>query len=138
MSSGGSSAAPCATRGCLAGGNRRSRRSRPSWYARWATSIPELREKAALIQQWTLTEEQRFLETIEGGLRRMDELLASGLTVIPGEEAFRLYDTFGFPIDLTMILAEERGASVDLAGFEAALAAQRQRSRDVRVAGIGS
>ena len=97
---------------------------------------PELREKAGLIQQWTLAEEQRFLETIEGGLKRMDELLASGLTVIPGEEAFRLYDTFGFPIDLTMILAEERGASVDLAGFEAALAAQRKRSRDVRTAGL--
>jgi alanyl-tRNA synthetase len=94
---------------------------------------PELKEKAGLIQQWTLTEEQRFLETIDGGLKRMDELLASGLTVIPGEEAFRLYDTFGFPIDLTMILAEERGASVDLAGFEAALAAQRKRSRDYRI-----
>ena len=100
------------------------------------TAYPELKEKAALIHQWTLTEEQRFLETIEGGLRRMDELLASGLTVIPGEEAFRLYDTFGFPIDLTMIIAEERGASVDLAGFESALAAQRQRSRDVRTAGF--
>jgi len=97
---------------------------------------PELVEKAAQIRQWTVAEEERFLETIEGGLRRMDELLASGLTVIPGEEAFRLYDTFGFPIDLTMIIAEERGASVDLAGFESALAAQRQRSRDVR-AGTG-
>ena len=64
----------------------------------------------------------------------MDELLASGLTVIPGDEAFKLYDTYGFPIDLTMIIAEERGASVDLAGFEAALAAQRKRSRDVRAA----
>jgi len=96
---------------------------------------PELRAKAALIHKWTLTEEERFLETIEGGLKRMDELLASGLTVIPGDEAFRLYDTFGFPIDLTMILAEERGASVDLAGFEAALAVQRKRSRDVRGAG---
>ena len=101
-------------------------------------AYPELRDKAASIHQWTLAEEQRFLETIEGGLKRMDELLASGLTVIPGDEAFRLYDTFGFPIDLTMILAEERGASVDLAGFEAALAAQRKRSRDVRVqAGSG-
>ena len=98
-------------------------------------AYPDLREKAGLIHKWTLTEEQRFLETIEGGLKRMDELLASGLTVIPGDEAFRLYDTFGFPIDLTMILAEERGASVDLAGFEAALAAQRKRSRDVRGAG---
>ncbi len=97
---------------------------------------PELTEKADLIRQWTVAEEERFLETIEGGLKRMDELLAGGLTVIPGEEAFRLYDTFGFPIDLTMIIAEERGASVDLAGFEAALAAQRQRSRDVR-AGTG-
>ncbi len=95
-------------------------------------AYPELKAKAEQIRTWTLTEEERFLETIEGGLKRMDELLASGLTVIPGEEAFRLYDTFGFPIDLTMILAEERGASVDLAGFEAALAAQRKRSRDVR------
>ncbi len=99
---------------------------------------PELTAKAEQIRTWTLTEEERFLETIEGGLKRMDELLASGLTVIPGEEAFRLYDTFGFPIDLTMILAEERGASVDLAGFEAALAAQRKRSRDVRAGGLES
>ncbi len=93
---------------------------------------PELTANAALIEKWTLTEEERFLETIEGGLKRMDELLASGLTVIPGAEAFRLYDTFGFPIDLTMLIAEERGASVDLAGFEAALAEQRKRSRAVR------
>ncbi len=62
----------------------------------------------------------------------MSELLAAGATVIPGDEAFKLYDTFGFPIDLTVIIAEERGASVDLAGFEAALAAQRKRSRDAR------
>ncbi|HMU62335.1 MAG TPA: alanine--tRNA ligase, partial [Gemmatimonadales bacterium] len=69
-------------------------------------AYPDLLEKAASIRQWTLTEEQRFLETIEGGLKRMDELLASGLTVIPGDEAFKLYDTYGFPIDLTMIIAE--------------------------------
>ncbi len=100
-------------------------------------AYPDLRDKAASIRQWTLTEEQRFLETIEGGLKRMDELLASGLTVIPGDEAFKLYDTYGFPIDLTMIIAEERGASVDLAGFEAALDAQRKRSREDRVAVAG-
>jgi len=98
-------------------------------------TYPELREHADQIHQWTVTEERRFLETIEGGLRRMDELLASGLTIIPGDEAFRLYDTFGFPIDLTMIIAEEHGASVDLAGFELALDTQRQRSREVRAAG---
>jgi len=101
-----------------------------------SAAYPDLREKAASIRQWTLTEEQRFLETIEGGLKRMDELLASGLTVIPGDEAFKLYDTYGFPIDLTMIIAEERGASVDLAGFESALDGQRKRSREVRVAGF--
>ena len=67
-------------------------------------------------------EEERFLETIEGGLeRRLDGLAGSGATVIPGDEVFKLYDTFGFPLDLTMLIAEERGASVDVAGFETAL-----------------
>ncbi len=102
-----------------------------------APAYPELRANAGLIQQWTLAEEQRFLETIEGGLKRMDELLASGLTVIPGDEAFKLYDTYGFPIDLTMIIAEERGASVDHAGFEAALDLQRERSRMHRTMAAG-
>ncbi len=93
---------------------------------------PELVEKADYIARLTRIEEERFLETIEGGLTRMNELLASGATVIPGDEAFRLYDTFGFPIDLTSLIAEENGASVDLAGFEAALEAQRTRSRVAR------
>jgi alanyl-tRNA synthetase len=79
-----------------------------------------------------MMEEERFLETIEGGLTRLDGLLGSGATVIPGEEVFKLYDTFGFPLDLTMLIAEERGASVDVAGFETALNRQRQRSRDAR------
>lgn len=96
---------------------------------------PELVKQAKTIHDYVLAEEQRFLETIEGGLTRMNELLAAGATVIPGDEAFKLYDTFGFPIDLTMIIAEENGASVDLAGFEAALAAQRNRSRSARDAG---
>ena len=93
---------------------------------------PELVEKADLIQRWTQTEEERFLETIEGGLSRLDALLAAGATVIPGEEVFRLYDTYGFPVDLTTLIAEERGASVDLAGFQSALDQQRQRSRAAR------
>ncbi|MFZ5623509.1 MAG: alanine--tRNA ligase [Gemmatimonadota bacterium] len=95
---------------------------------------PELRAKADYVANLTRIEEERFLETIEGGLARMDELLAAGATVIPGEEAFKLYDTFGFPVDLTMIIAQERGASVDLAGFERALGEQRQRSRAVHKA----
>ena len=58
---------------------------------------PALRAKAGQIRQWTMMEEERFLETIEGGLTRLDSLLGSGAAVIPGEEVFKLYDTFGFP-----------------------------------------
>jgi alanyl-tRNA synthetase len=99
---------------------------------------PELTAKAAYIREVTETEEHRFLETIEGGLRRLEEFFATGATVLPGEEAFRLYDTFGFPIDLTTIIAEERGVTVDIAGFERALEAQRQRSRKARKRGAES
>ncbi|HEX6433073.1 MAG TPA: alanine--tRNA ligase, partial [Gemmatimonadales bacterium] len=94
---------------------------------------PELGSKADYIHQVTQTEEQRFLETIEGGLKRLEEIFASGSRTIPGAEAFKLYDTFGFPIDLTQIIAAERGVEVDLEGFERALAEQRKRSRDARV-----
>jgi alanyl-tRNA synthetase len=93
---------------------------------------PELAETAAFIREVTENEEHRFLETIEGGLKRLEEIFASGLSTIPGEDVFRLYDTFGFPIDLTQIIAGERGVDVDLAGFEAALDQQRRRSRDAR------
>ncbi|HEV2083767.1 MAG TPA: alanine--tRNA ligase, partial [Gemmatimonadales bacterium] len=94
---------------------------------------PQLRARAAYIHEVTETEEVRFLETIEGGLRRLDEIFASGATAISGAEAFKLYDTFGFPIDLTQIIAGERGVEVDLAGFERSLEGQRRRSRDARV-----
>ncbi|HZA98827.1 MAG TPA: alanine--tRNA ligase [Gemmatimonadales bacterium] len=94
---------------------------------------PELGAKADYIHEVTQTEEQRFLETIEGGLKRLEEIFASGARTIPGAEAFKLYDTFGFPIDLTQIIAGERGVDVDLEGFERALAEQRKRSRDARV-----
>ena len=94
---------------------------------------PELRARAEYIHEVTETEEVRFLETIEGGLRRLDEIFASGATGISGAEAFKLYDTFGFPIDLTQIIAGERGVEVDLAGFERSLEEQRRRSRDARM-----
>jgi alanyl-tRNA synthetase len=83
---------------------------------------PELTAKAGFIHEVTETEERRFLETIEGGLRRLEEIFASGATTISGEDAFKLYDTFGFPIDLTQIIAGERGVGVELGGFERALA----------------
>jgi alanyl-tRNA synthetase len=94
---------------------------------------PELSAKADYIHEVTETEERRFLETIEGGLRRLEEIFASNAKIISGEEAFKLYDTFGFPIDLTQIIAGERGVEVDLPGFERALERQRKRSRDARV-----
>jgi alanyl-tRNA synthetase len=94
---------------------------------------PELPAKAGDIREITEAEERRFLETIEGGLKRLEEIFASGSKTIPGDEAFRLYDTFGFPIDLTQIIADERGINVDLAGFEHALEGQRKRSRAARV-----
>jgi alanyl-tRNA synthetase len=98
---------------------------------------PELTAKAGYIHEVTETEETRFLETIEGGLRRLDEIFASGVKRIPGAEAFKLYDTFGFPIDLTEIIAGERGVEVDLEGFERALEEQRGRSRKARISGAG-
>ena len=96
---------------------------------------PELAARAGYIREVTETEEHRFLETIEGGLRRLEEIFASGAREIPGSEAFKLYDTFGFPIDLTSIIAEERGGAVDTAGFERALEGQRTRSRKARQSG---
>ena len=99
---------------------------------------PELKAKAEFIHQVTETEESRFLETIDGGLRRLEEIFASGSRRISGKEAFKLYDTFGFPIDLTQIIAGERGVQVDLAGFDRALEEQRSRSRTARTSGATS
>ncbi len=92
-------------------------------------AYPELLSARDEIRKWTEAEEHRFLETIDGGLRRLEELFATGVKRIPGEEAFRLYDTFGFPADLTELIAAERGVAVDLPGFESALEEQRARSR---------
>ncbi|HZN98097.1 MAG TPA: alanine--tRNA ligase [Gemmatimonadales bacterium] len=94
---------------------------------------PELVAKRDFIHDVTETEEQRFLETIEGGLKRLEEIFSTGSRTISGADAFKLYDTFGFPIDLTQIIAGERKVDVDLTGFEGALEQQRKRSRDARV-----
>jgi len=94
---------------------------------------PDLAARRAHIAKVTRAEEERFLETIEGGLSRLDEL--KGGAGITGEEAFKLYDTYGFPLDLTQLIAAERGQVVDAEGFERALAAQRERSRRARPSG---
>jgi alanyl-tRNA synthetase len=95
---------------------------------------PELRRRADDIRRWCTAEEERFLATIEGGMARLEQLFAAGGASISGEEAFVLYDTFGFPVDLTQLIAAERGWSVDFAGFEERLAQQRKQSRDARKA----
>ncbi len=98
-------------------------------------AYPELHTRAEHLLKTTRVEEQSFLATIEGGLTRFDQLAPADAIdkgTISGEDAFRLYDTFGFPIDLTELMAHERGYSVDIAGFEAALGGQRTRSKEER------
>ena len=95
-------------------------------------AYPDLVAKQVEISQWVRKEEEGFLRTIEAGLTRLDDLFASGATQIAGSDAFLLYDTFGFPIDLTELIAAERGVTVDLAAFEQALGEQRDRSRAAR------
>ncbi len=94
---------------------------------------PELVSKEPHIERVTRAEEERFLETIEGGLVRMEELRHQ--PVISGEDAFKLYDTYGFPLDLTQMIAAEHGHTVDVEGFEQALGQQRHRSRAARKVG---
>jgi alanyl-tRNA synthetase len=93
---------------------------------------PELRERRELIESVTLAEEERFRQTIERGLgllgERFEELERTGTRELPGRDAFQLYDTYGFPLDLTDVICAERGISVDHAGYEAALAEARERS----------
>ncbi|MEQ1777818.1 MAG: alanine--tRNA ligase [Nitrosomonas sp.] len=80
---------------------------------------------AAVLQQ----EEERFAETLEHGMQVLETALGQKVTVLDGETAFRLYDTFGFPLDLTADIARERGITVDHAGFEQAMARQREQAR---------
>jgi alanyl-tRNA synthetase len=101
---------------------------------------PELRQRAQHLVATTRAEEERFLATIEGGMSRFDEIAPERSTqgstavrgTVAGDDAFRLYDTFGFPLDLTELMARERGYTIDVAGFEAALGRQRQQSQDER------
>jgi len=96
---------------------------------------PELVSKEQHIERVTRAEEERFLETIDGGLERMEELRHQ--PVISGEDAFKLYDTYGFPLDLTQMIAAEHGHAVDVEGFEQALGQQRRRSRAARKTAAG-
>jgi alanyl-tRNA synthetase len=93
-------------------------------------AYPVLRDKQAHVERVLRTEEERFADTLEQGLRIFDEIVADlNGTEIPGDQVFRLYDTYGFPADLTADIARERGLTLDLTGFEQAMAAQKERAR---------
>ncbi|MEG1593630.1 MAG: alanine--tRNA ligase, partial [Oscillibacter sp.] len=103
-----------------------------------ASSYPDLREKQAYITKVVRTEEENFAKTIDGGMRIYEELLADhqarGEKVFSGADAFKLYDTFGFPVDLTAEMVEEAGMTVDRVGFDALMQEQRVRAREARAA----
>ena len=93
-------------------------------------AYPELAQVQAQVEKILRQEEERFAETLEQGMALLQEAI-DGLstTVIPGETVFKLYDTYGFPVDLTADVARERGLGVDMDGFEREMAAQRERAR---------
>ncbi len=91
---------------------------------------PNVRDREATILGELAREEARFLETLERGEKLLGEIVQREATQISGADAFVLYDTYGFPLELTQEIAEEQGMTVDVAGFEAAMAEQRQRSKE--------
>ena len=102
----------------------------PALVAEMGEAFPELKTQQAHIERVLKTEEEQFARTLEQGLRILEQDLASLKgSEIPGDIVFKLYDTYGFPMDLTGDIARERDLSIDEAGFEAAMEAQRERAR---------
>ena len=102
----------------------------PTLVGQMGHQFPELQKQQELIQRIILEEEQAFLRTLAGGIKRFEEYAAkcSG-KVVDGAFAFELFDTYGFPIDLTQLIASEKGLTVDMEGFQKGLAEQKERSR---------
>src|SRR3954467_14678821 len=92
-------------------------------------AYPELRSSKSRVADTLKQEEERFAETLENGMGVLESALASGEKLLDGETVFRLYDTFGFPVDLTADICRERGVMIDMAGFEASMDQQRERAR---------
>ncbi len=103
----------------------------PTLVGQMGHQFPELKKQQELIQRIILEEEQAFLRTLAGGIKRFEDYVAknAGNKVVDGAFAFELFDTYGFPVDLTQLMASEKGWTVDMEGFAKGLAEQKERSR---------
>ena len=101
----------------------------PALVAEMGDAYPELRQAQDKVSDVLKQEEERFFQTIANGMEILEAALVKNATNIDGETAFRLHDTFGFPLDLTADICRERGVTVDVAGFELAMQAQRNQAR---------
>lgn len=102
----------------------------PALVEQMGDAYPELREKYDYIQKVLLVEEQQFAKTLDKGMQVLEDMLANlSDTVVPGELVFTLYDTYGFPVDLTNDIARERGLTLDMGGYEEHMREQRERAR---------
>jgi alanyl-tRNA synthetase len=97
--------------------------------AEMGDAYPELRQQQAQIEDALRAEEIKFAETLDTGMALVDAALAGGKTAMDGDTIFKLYDTYGFPVDLTADICRERNIDVDMDGFERAMEAQRTRAR---------
>ncbi|NDD35212.1 MAG: alanine--tRNA ligase [Flavobacteriia bacterium] len=110
----------------------------PVMQAAMGEAFPELHQQGALVAQVIAEEESAFLRTLESGLKRLDVAMAEAKNgVVSGARAFELYDTFGFPLDLTALICRENGLSVDEAGFSEEMAQQKARSRAASAQKVG-
>ncbi len=95
----------------------------------FSTVFPELQQQHDFVSKVVREEEDAFLRTLEKGLKRIDEIVNNAKNIIPGKDSFELYDTYGFPIDLTRLIALENKLTIDEAGFEKEMQQQKDRSR---------
>ncbi|MBP7541782.1 MAG: alanine--tRNA ligase, partial [Saprospiraceae bacterium] len=91
--------------------------------------FPELYQQMDFVQRAIHEEEISFLKTLDSGIKRFEQIVSESSDVLPGDKVFELMDTFGFPIDLSILMAHEKGKEVDVAGFDRALKLQKDRSR---------
>ncbi len=91
--------------------------------------FPELQQQLDFVTKVVKEEEDAFLKTLDKGLKRMDDMIKNSTNIIDGKAAFELFDTFGFPIDLTRLIASENNRTIDEAGFESEMQQQKNRSR---------